>query len=147
MVLELHPGKIPKKCNLKYFWKYFHIKIKIGFRIDHAHYRPKWVDKIHETWYDNTELSLERLTAPEDISIMNSPKSLNTTMDKHLKRVTLLLDFAKKCGITNAEIEGHQDKKPTKKDRKSLINTVKVFLLKLERHKLEKYLNLVRKII
>ena len=53
-------------------------------------------------------------------------------MDKHLKRVTLLLDFAKKCGITNAEIEGHQDKKPTKKERKSLINTVKVFFFILE---------------
>ena len=84
------------------------------------------MDQLHETWYDNTELSLDRLTAPEDLSVMNSPKSMNATMDNQLKRVTLLLDFAKRCGITNAEIEGPQEKRPPRKERKSLINTVKV---------------------
>ena len=43
-------------------------------------------------------------------AVVNSPsKERHLVVDRSQMRYSLLLDFAKKCGISNAEIEGHID--------------------------------------
>ena len=77
-----------------------------------------------ETYYENTEISMTDISSAQ----FNSPqRPANTTMDKHAIRHTLLLDFAMRVGITNAEIEGCTtgSKGTPKKERKSLVAAVK----------------------
>ena len=76
---------------------------------------------MHETVCENTELSFGELS-----SHMISPgRAANTSIDKNSIRHMILLDFAKKCGITNAEIEGCETNDTPKKPRRSLVNAVK----------------------
>lgn len=79
---------------------------------------------MHETVYENTELSFNHhdLTS----QCISPARPGNTSIDKQFVRHNLLLDFALRCGITNAEIEGHQVPiTPKKEPRRSIVATVK----------------------